>query len=767
MIEALKDGTIDCVASDHAPHASHEKQVEFNAAPNGSVGLETLFPLVVTHLVRPGHLTLPQALALITHRPAECLRIPGGTLARGAAADLVLFDPEAEWIVHPDDLHSKSRNSAFIGCTVYGRVRHTLVDGTRVTAAPWRPSMKTLRIAVATIALALMGCAYFNTLYNARQKFHDAEKATAAREAQEATRATQVGQSGSVAAPGGAANPSTSTRNPQEADYEAVIEKCRTVMARYPKSRYVDDAMLLIARSLYGLERYDEATAALDSLESRFPKTNLLGDAHFLKGKCLAAAKHYDVAADVLSEYVDHYRKDHDRAEGFYLLCTSQMELGLSDKAVATLHRLEKDHGRSDYRFRAQVEMAGILADKRPLQGKPRRLPAPHRDAHPREHALRRVARHGEVAGSECREYEGALVTLGQIRTLSLGPDQEAPVLILMTAKRASRAPIPRERAIGEYRARGAPSSTAAIRRRGGLPPRRRSTRAMDSLETAQSLLPEGADGLHRFRVRRRGDHVAAPDIGRMLRSSAVAGDDSPEAVALRTFSMAEVQLLQFNNTEKAITKYEKIVNEFGDERIRPQGGVRARLYLRRGNERHHEGARVVRSAAHALSEFAANAARVRVLPGCAPRAAAVVDDALQQAEGGRGGHQTAGREPRRPADRPSRPRRRPRRSRRCRTRCAIRTNCGSPRRRIRRDDGGRSRVHARARARTRRAGRRQRVAQPSLLSAASPAPREFRRADGRSVSARRGTRGSGRRALLPAPPLQHPRLYERARRAW
>lgn len=135
MIEALKDGTIDCVASDHAPHAAHEKQVEFNAAPNGSVGLETMFPLLVKHLVKPGHLTLPQALSLITHKPAHCLGIPGGTLSRGAAADLVLFDPEEEWTVRADALHSKSRNSAFIGHTVVGKVKHTLVDGVGVLPA--------------------------------------------------------------------------------------------------------------------------------------------------------------------------------------------------------------------------------------------------------------------------------------------------------------------------------------------------------------------------------------------------------------------------------------------------------------------------------------------------------------------------------------------------------------------------------------------------------------------------------------------------------
>jgi dihydroorotase len=133
MIEALKDGTIDCIASDHAPHAEQDKQVELAAAPPGSVGLETTFPLIIEHLVRPGHLSLPRALSLITHKPAECIGIPGGTLARGTAADLTLFDPDAEWTVDARALHSKSKNSAFDGHTVHGRVRHTILGGVRVS----------------------------------------------------------------------------------------------------------------------------------------------------------------------------------------------------------------------------------------------------------------------------------------------------------------------------------------------------------------------------------------------------------------------------------------------------------------------------------------------------------------------------------------------------------------------------------------------------------------------------------------------------------
>ena len=134
IIEGLKDGTLDSIASDHAPHAPQEKEVEFEEAPSGTIGLETTFAVVVTHLVNPGHLGLAEALAAITYRPADALGIPGGRLAPGQAADIVLFDLEEEWTVGEEDFHSLSKNSAFIGCTLKGRVKHTILDGVRVTS---------------------------------------------------------------------------------------------------------------------------------------------------------------------------------------------------------------------------------------------------------------------------------------------------------------------------------------------------------------------------------------------------------------------------------------------------------------------------------------------------------------------------------------------------------------------------------------------------------------------------------------------------------
>ncbi len=128
VIAGLADGTIDLVASDHAPHHEDDKRVEFARAANGILGLETELPLVLA-LVRAGRLTLRQALAALTVRPAELLGLPAGRLAEGAPADLALVDLEAEWVVDPASLRSRSRNTPFGGRRLTGRVEATLVEG--------------------------------------------------------------------------------------------------------------------------------------------------------------------------------------------------------------------------------------------------------------------------------------------------------------------------------------------------------------------------------------------------------------------------------------------------------------------------------------------------------------------------------------------------------------------------------------------------------------------------------------------------------------
>jgi dihydroorotase len=128
-IAGLKDGTIDAIASDHAPHAKEKKMRELDQAPFGIVGLETTLGLVITKLIDPGHLDWPTALAKMTLNPARILGIPKGTLQIGADADLTIIDPEARWTVDPAKLRSKSTNTPFSGWNLKGRATTVIVAG--------------------------------------------------------------------------------------------------------------------------------------------------------------------------------------------------------------------------------------------------------------------------------------------------------------------------------------------------------------------------------------------------------------------------------------------------------------------------------------------------------------------------------------------------------------------------------------------------------------------------------------------------------------
>jgi dihydroorotase len=126
---ALADGTLDCIATDHAPHHYDAKEREFDDAPNGIIGLETALSLALRELVLSGLMTLPALIERMSCAPARLWHLPGGTLARGAVADLVAFDPKATWVVDPARFRSKSRNTPWAGETLPGVVHATVVGG--------------------------------------------------------------------------------------------------------------------------------------------------------------------------------------------------------------------------------------------------------------------------------------------------------------------------------------------------------------------------------------------------------------------------------------------------------------------------------------------------------------------------------------------------------------------------------------------------------------------------------------------------------------
>jgi len=126
---ALKDGTIDVIATDHAPHHYDAKEREFDDAPNGIIGLESALGLAITELVEPGWLTLQELVNRMSTLPARIFNLPGGTLAPGAPADVTVFDPGASWTVRPDEWFSRSRNTPFRGRQLVGRPTLTIVRG--------------------------------------------------------------------------------------------------------------------------------------------------------------------------------------------------------------------------------------------------------------------------------------------------------------------------------------------------------------------------------------------------------------------------------------------------------------------------------------------------------------------------------------------------------------------------------------------------------------------------------------------------------------
>ena len=127
LIEGLKDGTIDMIATDHAPHSREEKERPLTQAPSGILGLETALALGITNLVKPGHLTLLELMEKMSYNPARLYKLDCGRMEAGAPADLVLFDADRQWTV--EGFESKSSNSPFLGATLTGKVMYTVCKG--------------------------------------------------------------------------------------------------------------------------------------------------------------------------------------------------------------------------------------------------------------------------------------------------------------------------------------------------------------------------------------------------------------------------------------------------------------------------------------------------------------------------------------------------------------------------------------------------------------------------------------------------------------
>ncbi len=129
IIEGLKEGTIDCIITDHAPHSEEEKQRELSKAPNGIIGFETALSAEIMNLVDPGHIDYLDLVRLTSYTPAKLIKIDRGTIEEGKIADITIFNPNEEYVYTKERIVSKAKNSPFIGKTLKGKVKYTIVSG--------------------------------------------------------------------------------------------------------------------------------------------------------------------------------------------------------------------------------------------------------------------------------------------------------------------------------------------------------------------------------------------------------------------------------------------------------------------------------------------------------------------------------------------------------------------------------------------------------------------------------------------------------------
>ena len=129
IIEGLKEGTIDCIITDHAPHSEEEKEQELSKAPNGIIGFETALSAEIMNLVDAGHISYLELVKLTSYNPAQLLKIDKGTIEVGKIADITIFDPNEEYVYTKEMIVSKAKNSPFIGKKLKGKVKYTIVNG--------------------------------------------------------------------------------------------------------------------------------------------------------------------------------------------------------------------------------------------------------------------------------------------------------------------------------------------------------------------------------------------------------------------------------------------------------------------------------------------------------------------------------------------------------------------------------------------------------------------------------------------------------------
>ncbi|MEJ2721426.1 MAG: tetratricopeptide repeat protein [bacterium] len=399
-------------------------------------------------------------------------------------------------------------------------------------------------VLISVVALTLAaggGCAYFNTLYNAKRLYKEADE-------------IPRDKNGEI------------TRVAKE-KYEQSIEKCQQLITNYPKSKYVDDAIFLIGKCYYEIGQYDDAILKFSELEENFPDSKLNEEAKLYAAKSYLGKKNDERAVQILLEMAEKKGVNKLSDEVLFLLGTSLMKIDREDEAVGYLEALAKKYPKSPRRVDADLEIADIYASREEYEKSiaiyeglsDLRLPEGER--------IRYLESYSGVL-VEMGDYRKALEILGELRSYVLGPTDAAPAEILTGRAYAGldsiNAAIDVFKTVTSSFPRSMYSAEAHFRL-GEIYQEK-----LDSLQVAQTQYDQVGQQYANspYAGEALKQSVSISKYLKLQESMASGGEAGNAAVQ---FDLAEIQLFQFSNYEKALAGYRKVLDDFPDSDLAPK----------------------------------------------------------------------------------------------------------------------------------------------------------------------------------------------------
>ncbi len=385
------------------------------------------------------------------------------------------------------------------------------------------------------------GCAYFNLFYNARKTFREANEIPRAKDGSLSRQQIQL--------------------------YDGVIEKCDKLITTYPNSRWVDDAVLLLGRCYYEQGKYDETIQTLRALEVDFAESDLNREGQVLIAQAYLKKNQPVEAVEILKRRLERYPKSEGNDLVLYILGTTSLRLGEEGETMVYLERLTKEHPESPYRLKADIEMAEIFLEREAFE---RSLSIYQRIAQSRLEEADKIRCLSKLSETYIKmsRYGEAMDVLEEVGALAMPPEEKAAVLLLKAAAYVGLDSL--EGAIDTYLSIGASYPKSVYSAEGYYQLGVIYQERLDSLEAAREYFEkvprEIAESPFAAKAIKR-----SSDISKLIKLQDSLGEGSDEGKAFAQLSLAEVQLFEFQNLERALAEYQKVLDQFPQSEVAPK----------------------------------------------------------------------------------------------------------------------------------------------------------------------------------------------------